>query len=203
MWTIGIDPGLTETGIVLLAPEGHYMSGITFTAPPGPPDLQRIVNLADTIVATVKSFVFDHHIRELLVAIETPILRGGNPTFNVDTYRKQINLLHEIETGLWRWHNEAAEAKVRIAEVNPTASKRVVTGSGAATKDEMVAASPFDRRDDVRRPTREALADAWAHCLAARQVVGVGRIVELEDLARERLAPKFVDTKVYRVEVKP
>ncbi len=203
MWTVGIDSGLTETGMVLLAPEGHYISGITFTAPRnGQQDLQRIVNLADTIVATVKSFVYDHKIREMLIAVEYPILRGGDAHYNVETYRKQINLLHEIEAGLWRWHNDAQPGKVHIAEINPTASKRAATGRGDASKDDMVAASPFARRErDMRRPTREALADAWCHAITARLAAGVGRLIELEDLVKERLAPKFVDTRVWSVHI--
>ena len=200
--------------MVLLAPEGHYLSGITFRAAKEGPDLQRIVNLADVIVATLKSWVFDHKIKGVLVAIEYPILRGGTPSYNVETYRKQVNLLHEIEAAMWRWSNDRygmatsiddptrGHAEIKIAEINPTASKRAATGSGSASKDEMIFASPFERRDDVRRPTREALADAWAHAVAARQIVGVGRLVELEFLARERLAPQFVDTRIYKVEVK-
>lgn len=211
MWTIGCDPGLTETGMVLLSPEGHYLSGVTFRAAKEGQDLERIVNLADSIVGVVKSWVHEHSIKEVLIGVEYPILRGGTPSYNVEAYRKQVNLLHEIETALWRWNSTwppfsqphtTPAVQVRVTEINPTASKRAATGSGSATKDDMILASPFERRDEIKRPTREALADAWAHAVAARLYAGADRLIDLEELALRRLQPQFVDTKTFKVEVK-
>lgn len=72
MWTIGLDPGLTETGLVLLNPEGHYVTGVTFRAAKEGADLERIGNLADAIVGAIRTWFFDYQIHGALVAIETP-----------------------------------------------------------------------------------------------------------------------------------
>lgn len=215
MYTAGVDPGLTETGMVLLSPEGHYVAGTTFKATKTGADLARIVNLAAAMVNVIQSWVSQFEIQEMLLGVEYPIVkRGAGGSVSVENYRKQINLLHEFEAGLWRWHNmndflrkypmvhETPLMKVHIAEVNPTSSKLAATGKGSADKDEMIYSSPFQKRDEIKRPTREALADAWAHAIAARLVMGEGRLIELEALARERLAPQFVDTKVFKVEVR-
>lgn len=199
MWTIGLDPGLTETGLVLLNPEGHYVTGVTFRAAKEGADLERIGNLADAIVGAIRTWFFDYQIHGALVAIETPILRGGGPGYNVVTYRKQVSLLHEIERQLWAWAMRSE--RIRIAEINPMASKRAATGSGAATKDDMVAASPFSGRDDIPRPSREALSDAWGHALAARLVTGVTRYVDLADLECRALPAQWRETRVLKLEV--
>jgi hypothetical protein len=189
--------------MVLLAPEGHYLAGVTFAASKEGPDLERIENLADTIIGAIRVWMQDHHIREMLVAIEHPILRAGKRagSYGLETYRKQITLLHAIEAGLWDLARDPG-GTISVREISPSASKRLATGDGAADKDAMVAASPFSRRDDMRKPTREALADAWAHGVAGKLIAGDVTLVDLSELVQERLAPKFVDTRVWKVETR-
>ena len=92
MWTVGLDPGLTETGLVLLNDEGYYTEGVTISAAKVGPDLERIVNLADSIRGIIGTWIFDHKIQTLLIGIEYPIMRGKGSGFAVTTY--QIGRAH-------------------------------------------------------------------------------------------------------------
>lgn len=197
-WTVGIDPGLTETGMILLDPSQQYQAGATFTASRiSGSDLERIVNLGASVTSMLAAWTVQHGIRRVLIGMEYPFMNSGFN--NVQTYRKQISLLHEIESALWRQSRDSRKVYgddatlVRIAEINPTVSKRLLTGDGKADKSDMIAAGPFEGRADIPRFTREALADAYAHAMAALDVAEVEQLLVLEELKAKAYQPKFVE----------
>ena len=197
LWAVGVDPGLTETGMVLLDPERKYRAGATFTAPRmSGTDLERIVNLGTSVTGMLAAWSVQYGIRRVLIGIEYPIVA---PSGNVVTYRKQVSLLHEIQRSLWQQAQSSAQVYgedatlVRIAEINPMVSKRLLTGDGKASKGEMIAKGPFGGREEIPLLTREALADAYGHACAALDVAEVEQLIMLEELRRQAYRPKFVE----------
>lgn len=170
-WAIGIDPGLTETGLVLSQENSRGdlqpVAWATFKSPPGDEDLPRVVALAGTIVNQLLDWVAWKEIKEVDIGIEYPILKR-NPA----GFFKQVRLYQEIESGLF--HMLAGQVdECWITEVNPVTSK-ALAGVGRGEKPTEV--SPFahfdpgHKTDKANQDTREALADAWAHSLATWRV---------------------------------
>jgi Holliday junction resolvasome RuvABC endonuclease subunit len=161
-YAVGVDPGLKETGVVLCYDDKNLtpIAWATFTSPTGHIDLARVVSLASAVIALLDDWVGEYDIKELDVAIETPIFGR-----NVASYGKQMRLLQEIESGVF--HIVAGELnECWVTEVNPVQSKILATGNPRAGKDLMVGCSPFENYI-VRKSTLEAIADAWAHANAA------------------------------------
>ncbi len=161
-YTVGIDPGFGETGVVLydVDDDGHPIAWSTFSCGPGETDICRTVSLGGVVVNLLLDWIKEYGIKHLDVAIELPIYNK-----NPKTFTKQIRLLEELESGIF--HIIAGQVEeCWMTEVNPKTSKMLATTDGDAPKAAMVAASPFKEYNDVLQPTREALADAWAHGLA-------------------------------------
>lgn len=195
-WAVGIDPGLTETGMVLLDPAGKYKAGATFRAARvSGSDLERVVNLGTSVIGMLAAWTVAYGIKRVLIGIEYPIVSSGN----VVSYRKQVALLHEIERSLWQQSLTSFKVYgedttlVRIAEINPTISKKGLTGDPLADKASMIAHGPFRDREEIPRPTREALADAYAHAQAALDIAEVEQFLVLEELKRAPYRPTFVE----------
>lgn len=154
MWTLGIDPGLGETGLCLLDSSGKPVAGATIRAEgASTPDLVRYIRLARAVLSKLVMWTQRFEIDILLIGIETPVLKKGNAV----NYRKQCSTIAVIESLL-------AELGDSIVEINPTTAKLAATNDGAAVKAEIVAASPFKGGG----PSVEAMADAWAIAIAAR-----------------------------------
>jgi Holliday junction resolvasome RuvABC endonuclease subunit len=161
-YAVGIDPGLTETGVVLCEDDDDLtpVAWATFSSPTGHTTLARVVSLASEVVALLMGWCQEYDIKELDVAIETPIQK-----VNVASFGKQMRLLQEIESGVF--HIVAGNLdQCWVTEVNPIQSKQLATGNPRAGKDLMVNCSPFENYI-VRKSTLEAIADAWAHANAA------------------------------------
>lgn len=166
-WAIGIDPGVTELGIVLSREDKQGdldpVAWATMSCPPGDPGLARVVSLAGNVVNLILCWVVEYEIEEVDIAIELPIFNR-----NAQGLILQVRLLEEIESGLF--HLVAGELnECWLTEVNPVTSKSL---AGCGKKEKPVAVSPFEHYDPGRktpkqnRDTVEALADAWAHSLA-------------------------------------
>ena len=176
-YIIGIDPGLTETGVVLYDDENDQdvLSWSTFSAPnTGAADVSRVVSLAAAVVNRIMAWITEYKIEQVDICIELPIY--NKKAGNVQGLIKQARLLEEIESGIF--HIVAGELKeCWVTEVNPVTSKTLATNYGRATKAEMIAASPF-KAGKAGTPgatvaTLEAIADAWAHGQAAWDVAGM------------------------------
>jgi Holliday junction resolvasome RuvABC endonuclease subunit len=165
-WKVGIDPGFTETGVVLSYEEkDHYwkvVSIATMACPPGKDPIVRATSLSAEVIMWLHDQIEDRGIKVLQVAIETPIY-NKNPV----TFEKQWRLVQDIQSGLL-FVIASMLKSCAVVEVPPTTVKRLATGKGKATKAEMVAASPFEGLD-VGQSTKEALADAWAISLAVHR----------------------------------
>lgn len=161
-YAVGIDPGLMETGVVLCNDDDDLtpVAWATFSSPTGHTTLARVVSLAGEVVALLMGWCQEYDIKELDVAIETPIQK-----VNIASFGKQMRLLQEIESGVF--HIVAGQLdQCWVTEVNPVQSKMLATGNPRAGKDLMVNCSPFENYI-VRKSTLEAIADAWAHANAA------------------------------------
>jgi len=165
--SIGIDPGLGETGLVLCTEDSRKEQVLhhwrTYSCPPADnADLTRVVSLASSVVDTIIGWIDEEHITELDVCIELPVYKH-----NALTYTKQIRLLEEIESGLFFTATGLID-KMVLTEVYPTTSKTLLTSNSRAKKPEMVRC--FEKLTgwtlDAPKATKEAVADAYAHSLA-------------------------------------
>lgn len=163
-WAIGIDPGLTETGVVLSREDSKRnlvpVSWASFKSPTGDEDLPRVVALAGNIVNLLIEWVDEYAIEEVDIAIEYPVLRR-NPA----GFFKQVRLYQEIESGVF--HIVAGLLnECWVTEINPVTSKAL---AGVGKKEKPTDVSPFANHD-LPLATKEALADAWAHSLGTWRV---------------------------------
>lgn len=158
-WTIGIDPGFGQTGVVLLrGPEVKEFA--VYSRGPGEPAFQRTAYLGEKILNTLHQWLLRYGIERLDVAIETPIWKK-----NAHNFELQWRLVHHIEFGLWVW--VSSETRLWVTEVPPTTSKKLATGDGRASKETVAEASPFLRANFPDDTTWTTLGDAWAHSRAA------------------------------------
>lgn len=174
---IGIDPGLTETGMVAIddADEDKVLASATFSCTDtGSSDVRRVLSLAERIVDTLVEWLDkfdtdpsdeDYSTLEVDISIELPVMgRKKGELRNPQAFAKQMRLIQEIETGiLFRVAGECKECWV--TEVYPATSKTMATNYGQASKEQILAASPFKDMTEVPLTTRKTLADAWAHAL--------------------------------------
>jgi len=125
-------------------------------------DLVRYARLAQGVEKWIEKMCRDYSIDKLLIGIEYPIVKGRAGKVNVANYRKQASTVAAIELRL------AFAGFDALVEVNPTEAKIAATGHGDATKAEIIVASPLAGSG----PSVEAMADAWAIAMAARDNVG-------------------------------
>ena len=151
MWTVGIDPGLKETGIAVLD-EQSLREVVTIKAAPASEasDLERTMRLGMGVANYLEFGALDKlpRRREVLIVIEYPIMKASN----VVNYRKQCSVVQAIEMQL-------AQRGIghKLLEVSPTEAKLWGAGNGAASKAEIIAASPLSGSGH----TIETMADAW------------------------------------------
>ena len=158
MWSIGIDPGFVETGVVLI--RGREVEDYrTLRCPAGDTALKRAEALATEVMTIIEGWITDHEILKLDVAIETPIYKH-----NAHSFELQWRLVQEIESMLGVMSLVVDE--LWLTEVPPATSKKKATGKGGATKLEIAQASPFGWHDSWNDHTWHTLADAWAHSLS-------------------------------------
>lgn len=166
IWKLGIDPGFTMTGLVLCHGPKDPTAWALHRMEPGLLDNPnvRAQSLATGIINTTIKWIETYGITNLEIAIELPIWR-----FNAQTLILQTRLLQEVETGCMMLLPSLVP-HVWLTEVNPTTSKRVLTGDPKATKSDMIECSPWARTwQDVVNNFDEAhtLADAYAHLQSA------------------------------------
>ena len=163
-WTIGVDPGFGETGLVLRRGT-EVTAWATLSCPPNGSAYLRTSALAFRVCDIMMEWVAKYKIQRLDVAIETPIYNANPHSFEL-----QWRLLHDIESNT----TLLAVEDLWLTEVGPSTSKKLATGSGSASKIKIIYASPFadvliKETTGIQPHTLETLADAWAHSLAAWQ----------------------------------
>jgi len=159
-WAIGIDPGLTETGVGLFRETStsdlEHIESATYTcSPQGVPDICRIVSMANSVVNLITEWLDHYGIESVDVAIEHPVYKR-----NAKAFKLQVQLYEEIMSGLFHQHAGLLD-ELWVTEVNPQTSKSL---AGCGPREKPVEQSPF-AKFDVPKATKEALADAWAHAL--------------------------------------
>lgn len=160
---IGIDPGLGETGVVILDPQDSVIACATWTAARGN-DLERCISLAGTVAAWVFRNVPPGK-TQVEIGLETPVLTGSAVVF-----AKQWRFISLLEYFLWL-EARKLNRPVALIEVTPSESKKALTGYGAADKEDMIGYSSFTD-SPVKQHTKETLADSEAHAQAAKKGFG-------------------------------
>lgn len=160
-WAVGIDPGFTETGVVLCRENDRRDLDVVESATyscgtQDVPDICRVTALAGCVVDLLMDWTVRHGIESWDVAIEHPVYKR-----NAKGFQRQIQLYESIMEGiLFQIAGQMDECFV--TEVNPMTSKSL---AGCGRKEKPVEQSPF-KELNVPKATKEALADAWAHSLA-------------------------------------
>jgi len=180
-FAIGIDPGVTETGVVLSQEDARGdlipVAWATMSCPPGDPGVARVTALSGNVVNLIMCWIEEYQIETVDIAIELPILKR-NPAGLI----LQVRLLEEIESGIF--HIVAGELKeCWVTEVNPITSKSL---AGCGRSEKPVAVSPFADYD-ARIATKEALADAWAHSLATWGIAKNATRLAMHDMTSARV----------------
>lgn len=181
---VGIDPGLGETGVVILSPELDVLACSSWTAPKGN-DLERCISLAGTVAAWVFQQV-PAGTGAIEIGLETPVLTGSPVVF-----AKQWRFLSLLEYFLYA-ESKKFSRSITLTEVTPTESKKALTGYGTADKEDMINYSPFTDAHNMRQSTKEAVADAYGHAIAARKGFG-GTPVSLDMIVPLRLKPIYAE----------
>jgi Holliday junction resolvasome RuvABC endonuclease subunit len=169
-YSVGIDPGLEEAGIVLVEHGATRDTVIEYglvrsNSGPSIPTVFRAQAAASRLIEQLMNWVDRHQIVELAVGLEYPIYNR-----NVVGFGKQMASIQAIEAALVA-HVAPMLAAMTIATPSPTESKHLATGSGAASKGEVFTASPFDKMalDGLPEHSQQTLSDAWSHSLSARK----------------------------------
>ena len=175
-YIVGIDPGFTETGVVLYTDDDPMLRWATFKCPAkGQASAPRAASLAENVIAELVQWVEEYDIAHLDVCIEMPFFNGKN----VASYQKQMRVVQEIESGLlFRLSGEVVE--LWVTEITATQVKLLACNYGQATKVQIISMSPFAAYDEDgndpahigSQATLEAVADAWAIGQAAWGVKG-------------------------------
>lgn len=190
-WQIGIDPGFREAGLI-----GRYGRDLiprffaTWHTGPGD-EFIRALALSQVMVDYMVWAWEEHdvHRSDATVSIEMHVWRQ-NPV----THRMQSRLLQELEAGIYAiiapMHMQMG-TKLTLIEPQPSTSKKVLTNSGKAKKEEMVdsfkwwAGEKFmEKLSGVSQHTLETLADAYAHSLVTPSFLKTPPRV-LTDIAEE------------------
>ena len=160
-WCVGVDPGLTETGVVLCRENSRrdleVVESATYSCgtQSGMPDICRITALAGVVIDLLTEWQDKYSIEAWDVAIEYPVYKR-----NAKTFQRQIQLYESIMEGILFQISGLME-ECWVTEVNPMTSKSL---AGCARNEKPVDQSPFAKTRDPKA-TKEALADAWAHAL--------------------------------------
>jgi Holliday junction resolvasome RuvABC endonuclease subunit len=168
-YSIGLDPGLAESGIVLIErglydEEGTVLEFglVTDKFGAGAPVMLRAQAVAAHLVGRILLWITKHGITSLDIGIETPIYNS-----NADSHAKQWCTVQAIEA-LVATHVSPALQRCWITEVGPSVSKRLATGEGNADKAKVYSYSPFPSvqlAQHLSDHSKFTLGDAWAHSL--------------------------------------
>lgn len=167
-YSVGIDPGLGEAGIVLRRDSDGWVLEWALTSDrlgTHYPAAFRVQAVAARLAEHLQNWVIAHDIDDLAVGLEMPIYNR-----NATAYAKQYATIQAIEAMLISVVAPMV-SKLRIAEPHPSESKHLATGSGGAPKAEVYRKSPFPKMlSDAALPEHslETLGDAWSHSLCAR-----------------------------------
>lgn len=153
--TVGIDPGLTRTGVAYLSERG-FSEVHTYSSESGHPTGYRVNSMVHCIFSTIMEAAKDHD--EVVVAIEDNHFTSGK---SAQSALKQRELIGALAA-------EAAKREYEVVRVAPTEAKKAMVGNGRADKRDMAnAAMAYMDISDMSKTDREAVADAMGVCLAA------------------------------------
>ena len=152
---LGIDPGLTRTGYAVIAPDGRtgrlIEGGVIRT------DRERpLSDRLGEIATGLREVIAEHH--PALVAVEQAFAHGRN-------LRSSMMIAHVRGAILL----VAAEHRLPVVHLAPREVKRLLTGSGRASKEQVQEAIRAELRlPHVLEPNDVADASAVALCVLHR-----------------------------------
>ena len=168
---VGIDPGFGQTGLVLRdSASQDALAWYTWTAGTGD-EFTRGMAMAQCVVDALVLLTEEYSMEDatLSAAIEMHIWNR-----NTVTYRMQTRLLDQIESGIMAVVTPLV-GRLLLVEHMPGTAKKAATGSGYATKEDIIKEAktrfPADLWESSlaqgNKDTAHTLADAWAHSLVA------------------------------------
>jgi len=159
VYAVGVDPGLTKTGLVVLNEHGLAHSA-TFTAPADDDLGKRLSSITRSLIFKAWALCLPAGNRTLF-SIEANYVASGRSAQSALKQRELIGCLRMAAEDNHFGHP-------LFYEVAPASGKKALAGSGKADKDQMVEAmlaypgSPLGRT----KASREAVADALGAALA-------------------------------------
>jgi crossover junction endodeoxyribonuclease RuvC len=155
MIIIGIDPGLTMTGVAVY--DTRTQSFIDVYAVGGPTGM-KVEGKCEYIRGHVLAYVDQYVHKGAIFAIEENHATHGHSMQSAFKQRELIGVMAERALGLG----------MEVVRVAPTSAKKALTGSGKADKRDMsMAAMELLDISDLTKKSREAVADAMGIALAA------------------------------------
>lgn len=158
---VGVDPSLTATGVVVCDELGVRRQ--TCIKTDASLCLEHRMSHVLSMAIGLMCGMPDWEANTSLCCIENNHVTSGRSAQSALIQRELIGVL---ATDLWKWG-------MRIVRVAPTSGKKALTGSGKATKDDMVEAAcryPGFKREKAKY-VNEACADALGAALAGMEQV--------------------------------
>jgi Holliday junction resolvasome RuvABC endonuclease subunit len=162
-WVLGIDPGFGNTGAVLRLADSRKVHAARCWLNDEVQDwyVLRAMSIAIPMMEQCLAWITEYDIECLEVCIEEPVFNKNPRNLMV-----QMALFALIQAYVYDYLVPHVP-EVYLTLVNPKTSKRLLAHDGNAKKDAMVKASPWYKHPEANQSQREALADAFAHSLAA------------------------------------
>ena len=158
-YVVGVDPGYTQTWLVVIGPGVDFdvMLCRAYAAPPDMTVEARTHYLALDVLTKAYSFCGIGK-NTVLFCIEDNHVTPGRSS---QTALRQRELIGHMATEAWRYGFD-------VARVAPTAAKKSLTGSGRASKEDMVKAAQLldGFSSGLSKAATEACADAVGIALA-------------------------------------
>lgn len=162
-WVIGCDPGFGNTGVILRLADQRKVRAARCWLNDEVRDwyILRAMSIAIPMMEQCLAWIQEYDIECLEVCIEEPVFNKNPRNLMV-----QMALFALLQAYVYDYLVPHVP-EVYLTLVNPKTSKRLLAHDGSADKTAMVKASPWHDSSDANQSQREALADAYAHSLAA------------------------------------
>lgn len=162
-WVLGVDPGFNNTGAVLrLVHDKAVVEAACWRNEETQQwSVLRSMSICIPMIETLLGWVQKHDIDFLEVCIEEPIY-NNNPKILM----MQMSLYLMIQIYVYDYLVPHVQ-ELYLTVVNNKTSKSKLAHDGNATKQQMIAASPWAGDKDVTHNQAHTLADSYAHSLSA------------------------------------
>lgn len=127
---LGIDPGLANCGYAVISPREEDSVFIAesgcITTDKGTPEPDRVYEMFDAVYDLIKKY------KPNTVIVEDVFFSN-----NVSSAMKTAKCIAAVELAIAFWNESLEEPMVGLVTLSPTEIKKVVTGNGRASKEEI------------------------------------------------------------------